>query len=668
MNRMKLLALAGALFTAGAAYTATAATATVSRTNEPTTPVLADFNSQFANHPSKAGYNTNVPDRMFLDSLPVKCAAPQRITSAQFTIDVVKLTQGANRGDNDGLAFWNNPTSLFSTHMWTAAEPPNTPKQLTYNLGALPGLGAGQLGSNVLNNSIPGASMLASMQTNGRFSFSVQDDTMVRRATLTYTCEGGRVAVDSGVIVAPPVVAASDTSSNCNCSQATLLNTPAKVTFASFPSTPANDLNVTVGAGYELLSTPGIAPSWQAPQRFQIDISTNKIRLEMARDAFYGAGSILHFALKPTGAAPCTASLASATFSSNRSDAMPTVNSSTVVGNTVHLNIQNGILGDWRKGDWIEADLKFKCAAIGTPNVGITPVVTTPINLCAPGKVCFNVDVFNGPVQTAPATVTFQPTQNGSPVGPLQTQMVNADGQICFSAGPVPPGQGWDYVVKASFPIPGAPPQIITLNSPVPGPNNDLVCAQNNADCCPKFMQAWNLDQPTSMYFGGMFSANVPMGGGNYPITFQGSATNAQTLANNLKQWVEWLKFDSGCSSLIGFRVEMQPWKSNQTTSSTPPPYLLPPVGPPAMTSAGSSQFVTMISGNVTPLILTWPNIAQSPFYHYMSFKLIPIGPHNQPVTCNIGKCAEEMFTRWHIGSGAAAKAGSGGSLPVIFD
>lgn len=197
MNRMKLLALAGALLTAGAAYTAAAATTTVSRTNEPTTAVLADFGSAFANHPNKAGYNTSAPDRMILDSLPVRCAAPQRLTSASFTIDVVKLTQGPNRGDNDGLAFWGNPTSLFSTHMWTAAEPPNTPKQLTYNLGALQGVGPGQSGSNVLINQIPGGSMLASMQANGRFSFSVQDDTMVRRATLTYNCEGGRVAVEA---------------------------------------------------------------------------------------------------------------------------------------------------------------------------------------------------------------------------------------------------------------------------------------------------------------------------------------------------------------------------------------------------------------------------------------------------------------------------------------
>jgi hypothetical protein len=290
MNRLKLLAFAGTLLTASAAFSAAAATTTVSRTNEPTTAVLGDFGPAFANHPNKTGYNTNVPDRMFLDSLPVNCAAPQRLTSASFTIDLAKLTQGPNRGDNDGLAFWSNPTNLFSTHMWTAAEPPNTPKQLTYNLGALPGVGPGQLGSNVLINQIPSSNMLAAIQASGRFSFSVQDDTMVRRATLTYNCEGGRVAdTTGGVFINPATIVPSTTGTGTSPSTLTKTATTTSVGGPGTINWVLNVNNQTPGATVNVIDNipsnttlvPGsiVTPTWWANNSTanQVNVTGNNL-------------------------------------------------------------------------------------------------------------------------------------------------------------------------------------------------------------------------------------------------------------------------------------------------------------------------------------------------------------------------------------------------------
>jgi hypothetical protein len=160
-----------------------ASAVTVSKNSGPTTPTLSDFSTAFANHPNKAGYNNTTPDRMFVETFRATCPQGQKVTSANFSITVRKLTQGANRGDNDALAFWDGPPNpVFNTYLWAATDAPGTTKTLNYNIGALPPAGGGVISS-------PGNGL--GLLSDFDFSFSVQDDTSVLSATLDYKCEGG---------------------------------------------------------------------------------------------------------------------------------------------------------------------------------------------------------------------------------------------------------------------------------------------------------------------------------------------------------------------------------------------------------------------------------------------------------------------------------------------
>lgn len=151
----------------------------VSKNTGPTTPTLSDFSPAFANHPNKAGYNTTTPDQMFVETFRTPCAQGQKVTAAHFSITVRKLTQGANRGDNDALAFWDNQTAPFNTYLWAASDAPGTTKTLNFDIASLPPAGGGVIAS-------PGNGM--NLLSDYDFSFSVQDDTSVLSASLEYTC------------------------------------------------------------------------------------------------------------------------------------------------------------------------------------------------------------------------------------------------------------------------------------------------------------------------------------------------------------------------------------------------------------------------------------------------------------------------------------------------
>ena len=160
---------------------------TVSMNSGVTTPTLSDFSTAFANHPNKVGYGNTTPDRMFVETFRTTCPQGQKIVAASFSITVRKLTQGANRGDNDALAFWDSGNAVFNTYLWAAADAPGTTKTLSFNVAALPPAGGGVIAS-------PGNGM--NLLSDFDFSFSVQDDTSVQSATLDYKCDGG--ATDSG--------------------------------------------------------------------------------------------------------------------------------------------------------------------------------------------------------------------------------------------------------------------------------------------------------------------------------------------------------------------------------------------------------------------------------------------------------------------------------------
>jgi hypothetical protein len=186
----RIPAFASALLTVALAATGAQAAA-VSKNSGATTPNLSDFTPAFSSHPNKAGYNNTTPDRVFLETFRAACPQGQKITSAHFSITVRKLTQGANRGDNDALAFWDNQAALFNTYLWAASDAPGTTKTLNYNIGALPAAtgvnGNPSVGNGVIASPGNGLGVLSDFD----FSFSVQDDTSVLAATLEYKCEGG---------------------------------------------------------------------------------------------------------------------------------------------------------------------------------------------------------------------------------------------------------------------------------------------------------------------------------------------------------------------------------------------------------------------------------------------------------------------------------------------
>ena len=132
----RLAALALTLGTCGITISADAAI--IIKSSGPTTPTLSDFSNAFVGHPNQVGYNNTAADRMFLETFQTPCAKGQKVLSAHFSITVRKLTKGANGGDNDALAFWDNKIAVFNTYLWTAADPAGTIKTLNYNVAALP--------------------------------------------------------------------------------------------------------------------------------------------------------------------------------------------------------------------------------------------------------------------------------------------------------------------------------------------------------------------------------------------------------------------------------------------------------------------------------------------------------------------------------------------------
>jgi hypothetical protein len=125
---------------------------------------------------------------------------------------------------------------------------------------------------------------------------------------------------------------------------------------------------------------------------------------------------------------------------------------------------------------------------------GVIAVTPGPVNTCAPYKLCFDVNVPNGPVGNGGATLNLQVVNNANPNSPVvisaQAQTTNVDGQICFQMPALPAGTSYDYIVTTNFTqsLPGIPPLTDqqVLQSPLPGPDNDLVCAGKTAStCCP---------------------------------------------------------------------------------------------------------------------------------------------------------------------------------------
>lgn len=167
------------------------------------------------------------------------------------------------------------------------------------------------------------------------------------------------------------------TASACQCDLTTLMNTQANVKYASFPSN--TDWNGTVTGAVEMPSSNTL--QWNSPQRFNIDLQASKMRIEFARDATYGPGATFTFKLNPLAPATCgAAKIVGYSITTNRTDALSYINANSSFNsatNSVVIAFTNqSIYADWRKGDWIEAQLKFECQT--------TPTGPTPSTCCPP--------------------------------------------------------------------------------------------------------------------------------------------------------------------------------------------------------------------------------------------------------------------------------------------
>ena len=261
----RLAALALTLGICGITFSADAAV--INKNSGATTPTLSDFSTAFAGHPNKTGYNSSAADRMFLETFQTPCAQGQKVSSARFSITVRKLTQGANRGDNDALAFWDNQNAVFNTYLWAASDAPGTTKTLNYDVAALPPAGGGVIAS-------PGNGM--SLLSDFDFSFSVQDDTSVLSANLEYACTGATVGGDKkgmtwGVYPAHPVtgtatVACQGTPGpDCNAytgDHACSVALPVLCMKASgLPNPVPNTVDPQHWSGNVIATTPAVIPS-----------------------------------------------------------------------------------------------------------------------------------------------------------------------------------------------------------------------------------------------------------------------------------------------------------------------------------------------------------------------------------------------------------------------
>lgn len=199
-----------------------------------------------------------------------------------------------------------------------------------------------------------------------------------------------------------------------------------------------------------------------------------------------------------------------------------------------------------------------------------TPVTPGPVNTCAPYRLCFDVNVPNGPVGNGSAVVSVQVVNNAvSPpvnVGQAVTGSTSADGQLCITMPSLPPGSNYDYIATTTFTqsMPnGMPP--LTANevdySPLRGANNDLVCNVGTADCCPSYLSVNNLG---SMFTNAAHSTPTP-----YAMSLNTSSPNYVTFTNAVRTQLMLAKAGACGASATAIRVTYTMWNTNSTSAPT---------------------------------------------------------------------------------------------------
>jgi hypothetical protein len=205
---------------------------------------------------------------------------------------------------------------------------------------------------------------------------------------IVYCCGGGPAPTIGLSVMSANTSVAQITK--CDCSQTTLIKTKANVHFANFPA--KTDWNGVVIGGAEITSAD-ITYQWNnagagvKPGRFNVDIQASKIRIEFARDATYGQPVSFTFTLNPLAPPNCgKARIVGSSVTSNRADAAAVLSLSSFssTANTVTIQFGNHNPGggqgqtpsfaDWKKNDWIEAQLTFDCETTSNASTCCPPV------------------------------------------------------------------------------------------------------------------------------------------------------------------------------------------------------------------------------------------------------------------------------------------------------
>ena len=425
-------------------------------------------------------------------------------------------------------------------------------------------------------------------------------------------------------------LAAEAAAQPCSCSNATLIGTQANVHYAAFLA--GTDWNGTVTTAVEMPAASNML-QWNIPQRFVVDIQASKLRIEFARDATYGQGSPIgsqfKFALHPTAAAPCgAAKVVGSTVTTNRSDAAAYVASQSSFG-TPAVNDVTVVFGnsgsqpfaDWRKGDWIEAQLKFDCLTAQMPPHNVGVVTAGPVNACANYKLCFDVNVPNNAVANGAAALSLQLYQNGAPVGVPLTHTMTADGLWCFQMPAIALGQGFDYVLTTVYSFPGTANQTQVIGpfgvaGQQQGPNNDLVCAGTPAStCCPPVNHEM---------VAGMFDDNASNNGAAYVESLQAGSPAALSFVNGLNAYLSYLKFI--CPQITNLKAE---FFTGPVTAPTTPGS---PAGPLALTTPVATYTT---GGNLAVALAPLSNLSRNQGQYYRtSVKITGINAAGAAVNC----------------------------------
>lgn len=184
-----------ALATAILAISTLAMANTVSRDQSTgSTPNISDFPATFNGHPKQVTYTSNTTvnsggDHMFRDTIPVVCPLRTHLVSLGFSFTITKISDGKNAGDNDHMAFWFNGVKKYELNVGKAAKAGQT---VSYSLHTsnMPPVGTGPNTLTATYSAYPQPiSLLADIAANQRLSFSVQDDTNVNAASVTFSCE-----------------------------------------------------------------------------------------------------------------------------------------------------------------------------------------------------------------------------------------------------------------------------------------------------------------------------------------------------------------------------------------------------------------------------------------------------------------------------------------------